>query len=73
MRERLGWIRQTDTDSCGPLSTAATAMVIQGMKPSIVSLGSNKLTSEQLVDLRSRLLLISLLALPDRQDLLAMH
>ncbi len=32
MRARLGWIRQIDSHSCGPLSTAAAMLLLQGWR-----------------------------------------
>ena len=66
MRAQLGWIRQTDSHSCGPLSIAAALLLLQVISPTEGTLQagelipgerSKALCPKQLLELRHRLLL----------------
>ena len=60
MRNRLEWMPQDDAHSCGPLSTAAATLVMEGIRPtaSLLRNGSKDKGMDTGVELRKRLLLI---------------
>jgi hypothetical protein len=61
MREALGWIKQTDGVSCGPLALAACLLILQGFRPTAEALGWNpKKPEKSAQNLRHSLLLRTL-------------
>ena len=65
----LGWVRQDDTHSCGPLSTAAAFLIVEGIPPMAKNLrhfeassstvgNGDGLSAIELQELRQRLQLV---------------
>lgn len=74
MRDRLNWIRQDDTSSCGPLSIGAALLLMQGIQPTqeamrmpgaTTSETSSQLRASQMLDIAALLANLSRKRWPD--------